>query len=275
MRRAYPLSQVGRMLLAAAVAGVCLAQPGIPDRNAKVIVQQGRVSVIGDSGEQALFVNSLVQPRQMIVTGPDGYAQFQVSDGSTFEVFPGSRLVFRPHVASWEDLLDITLGRVKVFIQHLNGVPNPNRVSSPTAIISVRGTVFDVLVEDPDGTTVVSVDEGLVYVRNIMAGGNVVPLHPGQGIRVYPNQPLAMGGMDRGGAIYRFLKGLEEAAYQIGIRRGPGGGVGLPGSGGASTGTANGDKGKGGGTTAPGSPGTTGTTAPTAPGAPSAPGPPH
>ncbi|MBZ5582386.1 MAG: FecR domain-containing protein, partial [Acidobacteriia bacterium] len=213
MRRAPKLSQIGRMLLAAAVAGACFAQPGIPDRNAKVTLQIGRVSVLSDSGEKALFVGSLVQPRQLIITGPDGYAEFQVSDGSTFQVFADSKLVFRPHLASWEDLLDITLGRVKVMIQHLNGVPNPNRVSGPTAIISVRGTVFDVVVEDDDGTTLVSVDEGLVYVRNTLAGGNLVPLHPGEVVRVFPNQPLAVGRIDRGGILYRVLKGAEEAAY--------------------------------------------------------------
>jgi len=32
---------------------------------------------------------------QIIVTGADSYAQFQVSDGSTFEVFSNAKVVFR------------------------------------------------------------------------------------------------------------------------------------------------------------------------------------
>ena len=35
-------------------------------------------------------------------------------------------------------------------------------MTSPTAVISVRGTVFDVVVQDDDGTTFVTVDEGEV-----------------------------------------------------------------------------------------------------------------
>jgi hypothetical protein len=33
-------------------------------------------------------------------------------------------------------------------IQHLPGIPNPNNVTTPTALISVRGTIFDVDVQD-------------------------------------------------------------------------------------------------------------------------------
>jgi hypothetical protein len=271
MLRPDSLSRTVRILLVAVAAAVCLAQPHLPDYSAKVIEQMGQVSALGGQGLQALFPNDAVKPQQTIVTGPDGFARFQVSDGSTFEVFPNSKVVFREHLGNFEEILNLTIGRVKVFIQHLNGLPNYNKVSSPTAVISVRGTIFDVVVEDDEGTTRVSVDEGLVDVRNITAPGDGVLVNPGESIRVYRNQPLALRQIDKGSAIREALRAARDIMLQTGLgrNRGP---LGLPG-GTVGSGGANGDKGKGGGSTptapgAPGSPTTTTTGAPSAPGAP-------
>jgi hypothetical protein len=265
------------MLLVAAAAAVCLAQPHLPDYNAKVIEQVGEVSALGSQGLQALFQDDAVKPQQTIVTGPDSYARFQVSDGSTFEVFPNSKMVFREHLGNFEDILNVIIGRVKVVIQHLNGLPNYNKVSSPTAVISVRGTIFDVIVEDEEGTTLVSVDEGLVGVQNMTAPGNGVLVNPGESIRVYRNQPLALRQIDKGSAAREALRAAQDILVRIwlGRNRGP---LGLPGGGTTSPGSGgtNADKGKGGGTTptAPGAPGAPGSTSTgtTTTGAPSAPG---
>src|SRR5215831_6096898 len=116
---------------------------------ARVLEMTGRVSILRDNAEVALFPGSAVQPKQIVFTGSDGYAKFQLADGSTFEVFQDSKVVFRENPGSWQDLLDVVIGRVKVFIEHRNG-PNHNRVTTQTAVVSVRGTVFDVVVEDED-----------------------------------------------------------------------------------------------------------------------------
>lgn len=263
------------MLLVAAAAAVCLAQPRLPDYNAKVIEQVGQVSALGGQGLVALFMGDAVKPQQTIVTGRDGYARFQVSDGSTFEVFPDSRMVFREHLGNVQDILNVIIGRVKVVIQHLNGLPNYNKVSSPTAVISVRGTVFDVTVEDEEGTTLVSLEEGQVGVQNMTAPGSPVLLGPGESVRVYRNQPLALKQIDKGSVALRVARELQDVAIRIWLGRSRGS-IGLPGGGTTSPGSGgtNGDKGKGGGTTptAPGAPGSTSTgtttTAPSAPGAP-------
>jgi ferric-dicitrate binding protein FerR (iron transport regulator) len=154
------------------------------------------------------------------------------------------------------------IGKVKVYIQHLNGIPNPNNVSSPTAVISVRGTVFEVNVEDEDGTTFVSVDEGLVEVFSKAPGGGGVLLQPTQWIRVYKNQPLAQK-MDKGSIARAIERAIQDAA-RVALQRQVGGGGGVGTTPTTSTGTGpSGDKGppKGGGTT-------------TAPAPPSAPPPP-
>jgi len=82
------------------------------------------------------FERILLESPGSLFTGPDGHAIFEVSDGSTFEVFPNARVVFRKNTGSTKDLLDVLLGRVRVKIEHMLGIPNPNRVLTPTAVIS-------------------------------------------------------------------------------------------------------------------------------------------
>jgi hypothetical protein len=271
MHRRFSLSWNMRALLAAAVAVVCLAPlRAQTSYNAVVVEQLGQVSTLDGGLSKALFQGSAISPQQLVVTGPDGYAKFQVSDGSTFEVFSNSRVVFRENLGNWKDLLNVWIGRVKVFIQHEPGKPNHNEVSSPTAVISVRGTVFDVVVEDVDGTTLVTVDEGVVTVRNFTAPGPIQVLNPGDFVRVLKGQPLLGKQIDKGNILYNAMKVLRDAVYQALIQRQGGGGP-IPSGGPVAQGGNQGDKGKGGTTGDTGKAGTTGSTPP-APGAPPAPG---
>ena len=258
------------LLLVAAGVGVCQIQPAIPSHGAIVIEQFGQVSALTGLGEQPLFKGSTVKAQQLIFTGPDGYARFQVEDGSTFEVFANSQVLFHEHVGNLRELLNVVIGRVKVYIQHLNGIPNYNEVTSPTAVISVRGTVFEVVVEDEEGTTYVMVDEGTVSVKNQTAPGDSVLLQQGNSLRVVRNQPLAIRIIDKGAIAREFVKWLDQLVYVMG--RSPGGpGISLPTGIPTGTGGASGDTGKTGTTpTSPGAP--TIPSVPSAPGAPSAPG---
>jgi hypothetical protein len=208
------------------------------------MMMQGRVSIIQDNAEIPLYTGGQVQPKQLIRTGPDGYAKFQLSDGSSFEVFNNSQVVFRSNPFSWSDLLDVVIGRVKVYIQHRNG-PNPNRVTTQTAVISVRGTIFDVVVEDEDATTLVSVDEGVVGVRHLLLPGNEIQLQSGESFRVFRNQPLAKT-IDKGGAVQKALRIAAQAVYDLMVMRpvntGGGGPVGAPPGTGGNGGSTSGDR---------------------------------
>jgi hypothetical protein len=211
---------------------------------AKVVTLNGQVSVLRDSAPWALNAGDSVQPRQVIVTGADGYALLQVSDGSTFEVFPNSRVVFRDNPGNWRDLLEVFLGRVKLQIQKVGGQPNYNKVRTPTAVISVRGTVFDVTVEDEDATTLISVEEGQVSVQHsLLPRGDPKILNAGEWVRVFKNQPLIAKSVDRSGLIRGALRAAAEAMYNV-VYRTPTGGGRTPGpsSGGGSTGGGVGDK---------------------------------
>ncbi len=215
------------MVLAMAWAVVCPAQffTVTPEQTGKVIHVQGQVSVVKDATTWALTQGMTIQPKQEIVTGQDGYAKIQVPDGSVFEVFPGSRATFRSNQGNLRELLDLWIGRVKVHVEKLNGKPNPNRIQTPTAVISVRGTTFDVNVEEEDQTLVL-VEEGEVAVQHaLMPYSSPKLLHGGDYIRVYKNQPLADKRFDKGG----ILQGVMKAMRDIWIMQ-PRTGGGTPGS---------------------------------------------
>src|SRR5579871_246427 len=95
-------------------AMACFGQlfPAPSDAAAKVISLTGQVSVLRDSQPWALNLGDSVQIKKTIVTGSDGLAKFQVSDGSEFEVYPNSTVIFRKNPGSLHDLLDLFVGRV-------------------------------------------------------------------------------------------------------------------------------------------------------------------
>lgn len=223
----------------AAVCVVALSPPGFaqifptsPEAAAKVIELTGQVSVLRDSQPWALNLGDTVQVKQVIVTGTDGFAKFQVSDGSTFEVYPNSNVTFRNNPGSWRDLLDVWVGRIKVHIQKLGGRPNPNTIHTPSAVISVRGTTFDVEVDGEEENTVVTVEEGSVEVRHATRGGATKIVNQGESLEVYKSQPLAQSVLDKGAIARRVLRALYDALYTMQTTRGPGGvGAASPGGG--------------------------------------------
>jgi ferric-dicitrate binding protein FerR (iron transport regulator) len=237
------------LLVAAAAISVCPAQtlPSAGSPAARVIQLSGQVSVLKESNPWALQIGDTVQVRQVIVTGPDGFAQFQVSDGSTFEVYPNSRATFRNNPGNLRDLIDLWIGRVKVHIEKLGGEPNPNNVRTPTAVIAVRGTTFDVAVEDDQDTTLVSVEEGQVAVQHaLLPRGDPKLVGAGEYIRVYRYQPLANKQFDKGSAVQTALRALADMFNSV-IYRSPGAGGGrIPMPGGGASGPI------GGGPTMPG-----------------------
>ncbi len=224
-------------LLFAAVLPVC-AQPAPPTESsnyaAKVMTLTGAISILKDNQPWALSVGDTIQVRQVIVSGNDGHAVFQVSDGSTFEVFPNSYVVFRKNAPNWKDLIDVIVGRVKVHIEHW-GQPNNNRIFTPTAVISVRGTTFDVTVDPESESTLIEVVEGEVVVAHALLGGGITKtLHDGESLTVEKTIPLASRTIDKGTVVQHTLRALMDAVQTIATRT-PRAGTGAGGGGGTST----------------------------------------
>ena len=228
---------LGRMLGAAALLSLllapslCLAQSA--DTAAKVVTAEGQVSVIRHEQEWALFEGDQVQVGETITTGEDGFAQLEVADGSSFLVYPDSRVVFRKNPGNLRDLIDVFLGRVKIYIQHLGSQPNPHRIYTPTAVISVRGTTFSVSVDDLE-TTIVSVDEGLVGVQHrLLPRNKETEVAAGQSLVIQSTVPLAESGVDgvRVAGVAEDIARVAASIWQrIGANRGGSGGS--PGGGG-------------------------------------------
>jgi hypothetical protein len=223
-------------------AGVSVrAQTHLPEPAsgaAKLVSFTGQISVQrGDLW--ALNSGDLVTPGEMIVTGNDGSGVFQISDGSTFEVFPKSHVVFRANRGDWRDLLEVFLGKIRVTIEHPGGLPNNNKVRTPTAVISVRGTIFDVQVEEQDSTTLVVDEEGSVSVQHLLKPGDARVLNAGEYVRIYRDEPLAKKMIDKGSVIQRMMRAASDALYQVALdaahgtptvaRTGGGTTTGLPG----------------------------------------------
>lgn len=223
-------------LLMAMTAVVCLGQFLPSDAGnyaAKVVSLTGQVSILKDFQPWALSVGDSIQVTQRVVTGADGHAVLQVSDGSTIEVYPNSTFVFRENPGNWRDLLNVILGKVRVHIEHLGTTPNPNRVITPVAVISVRGTTFDVSVNDDDETTTVEVEDGTVEVRHNLLGGNAAVVNAGEVFRVYRNEPIAQG-LDKGNAARQALRIVVNVIAIVGRSSGPGK-ITLPGGGGTGS----------------------------------------
>jgi hypothetical protein len=141
-------------------------------------------------------------------------------------------VTFRQDFSS-TNLLELLLGRIKVHIQRWGGQPNNTSISTPTAVISVRGTTFDVMVEEDDSTQV-DVQEGEVWVRHALYF-NERPrvLKDGDSLRVTRGAPLAKARIDKGMILGRAARAGLDAVDTIlwrGRAGGGGSGTGLPGS---------------------------------------------
>ena len=133
----------------------------------------------------ALTPGYLLSPGDRIDTRGGGRVVIDLSDGSMVVVSPESIVTLKDFRAasSLRELFEITLGMVRVKINHFGGKPNPYRMNSPTASIAVRGTEFTIEV-DAQGATQVTVIEGAVEVSSLSDPARSVLLQAGQSLRL-------------------------------------------------------------------------------------------
>lgn len=216
--------------------------------SAAIITQAtGRVSLVRSGELWAVSPGMSMNVGQVMVTGTDGFAEMSLPDGSRLEIFPNSRFAYRANQFSLRDAIDLFLGRIKFHVQRVTKDDPSIRVNSPTAVISVRGTVFDVEV-DTNQTTRVSVDEGAVAVRHRLMPGSEVLLHPGDSIEVMEGVPLAQAkpAVPRT-VIGNVVRAVGNTLAQIKGKPGAGttGVPGTPGTGPVGTGNSGGNSGSG------------------------------
>jgi hypothetical protein len=127
-----------------------------------------------------------VLPPESIVSTDDGRLLLRLTDGSNILMGPHTRLVVKePETNAWH-YLQLLFGRIRTSIQkHLGGTPS-FEMGTPTAVISVRGTRFDVEV-NLRGFTQVDVQEGVVELESANGRGEPVTLTAGFSSRVGPD----------------------------------------------------------------------------------------
>jgi hypothetical protein len=122
-----------------------------------------------------------------IITGKNGRLVLGLSDGSQAVIAPKTTVVIQDLSQSPRTLFEVIKGKARIQIEKLGGQPNPYRVNTPTAVIAVRGTIFDVLVENEQ--TDVFLHEGEVSVTNLRLPNQPILLSAGQTTRVMMQSP--------------------------------------------------------------------------------------
>src|SRR5689334_10072985 len=187
------------------LAGAALAQSVVTD--ARAISVTGRAMISNGNGLApfALTRGFGLNPGDRVDTRGGGQVVIELNDGSMVVVQPESVVVLKDFRAagSLREFFEITLGRVRVKINHFGGRPNPYRMNSPTASIAVRGTEFSVTV-DAQGDTQVEVYEGAVEVASLSDPNRRALIEAGRGVLVRPGQDFRLFAPPPGGGNGNF-----------------------------------------------------------------------
>lgn len=127
----------------------------------------------------------------MLDTG-GGRLLLRLSDGSEVLVRPHTRLQLQQPSFADPSYFQLLLGRIRALINKRTGGVVPFELGTPSAVIAVRGTQFEVEV-NRRSVTEVDVIDGLVEVSGRSPGAEAVLLEPGFSTRVGldsgPEQP--------------------------------------------------------------------------------------
>jgi hypothetical protein len=130
-------------------------------------------------------------PGTILDTG-SGKLLLRLSDGSEVMLRAHTRLQVQQPSLTDPSYFQLLLGRIRALINKRTGGTVPFELGTPSAVIAVRGTQFDVEV-NPRNVTEVDVVDGLVEVYGRNATGGSVLLEPGFSTRVGmdsgPEQP--------------------------------------------------------------------------------------
>lgn len=172
------------------MAAAALAQQLV---SAKITAIEGQVEIQRNSANQpipvkiAFKVDDRLSAGDKIITGKNGRLVLGLSDGSQAVIAPKTIVVIQDLSQSPRTLFEVLKGKTRIQIEKLGGQPNPYRVNTPTAVIAVRGTIFDVVVNDSD--TEVFLHEGQVAVTNLNLPNQPIILSAGQTTRVFLQRP--------------------------------------------------------------------------------------
>lgn len=150
---------------------------------AKVIEMKGEVQVQLPAQMLVPASRAMILPAGSSLRTKKGSALLQLSDGSEVLVKSNSSVLLKSPEADDHSYFELLLGKIRAAVKkRLQGQPN-FRLGTPTAVITVRGTQFEVDVNKKLATSVV-VYEGLVEVMGVGYQGPPVFVNPGYTVDV-------------------------------------------------------------------------------------------
>jgi ferric-dicitrate binding protein FerR (iron transport regulator) len=161
--------------------------------SARVLSSEGPVEIQrraqGQAGltKIAYSVNDELAAGDVIKTFKGGRLVLGLSDGSQAIIGEQTTVEITDLSRSPRTIFNVLRGKTRIKVEKMGGRPNPYRVNTPTAVIAVRGTLFDVLVSGKE--TRVLVHEGEVAVSNQASPTVLVILPGGWSTRVRQDQP--------------------------------------------------------------------------------------
>jgi hypothetical protein len=209
-----------------AVLGLSAAQaqltapgpPPAPFAGALVSEWKGEVHVQLPGTSMSRPMRGQVLPAGTVLdTGEGRLVLVLRADESEILVQPHTRLVvIEPAPGNWNSV-EILLGRVRAYIRKRTGGAPPFQMGTPSAVIAVRGTRFDVEVNGR-GVSEVDVFDGLVEVASASVPGSSVLVSPGFSTRVGmgtpPEPPVPTGEIRPGVEAPEEMAKLEFAREQ-------------------------------------------------------------
>ena len=143
---------------------------------------------VSNKSFQSLTTSQPVQVGDEVRTGPDAQLILEVPDGSYMVVAENSKLIVEDFWSgNLRSLMNLMVGKVRFYVQRIGGRPNPYRVTTPTALIAVRGTTFEVIVDEAQIAEVRCL-ERRVAVETVGLPNREVILEPGRKTLVRPGE---------------------------------------------------------------------------------------
>jgi len=197
----------GFFLLSSPVTGAEAASVGV------AVSVYGEVWVLTGSVKEGLKKGDLLHPYQTIITGKYGRVSLLMNDKSKVYLSPKSRLRLQKYEVEQGNLIsgafNMFWGKARYFVNKLRQTNSEFRVHSRTAVLGVRGTIFEVSILQPDGMdptdpnlelsqippTAMTIDmiSGVVELTN--AKGKSFTLKKGSRTSVSANGEVTLGSM--------------------------------------------------------------------------------
>ncbi len=212
---------IGGLGLGVAVTATLVAAAVLGDGGAyRVASVAGKLLQIGPGAERRLAVGELLAAGSELRTGWFSTAELE-HDAAAATFHLGARARGRLADQPPGVLLQVERGRVRAaFHQLLGDAPVERLVTTPSAVLAVRGTEYGVAVA-ADGSTEVVVFAGVVEVADAGRVFAPVAVPAGQGCRV-----------DRGlGPTAPMPHGMSRDGFDRGTQHGPGADAGRAGGG--------------------------------------------